>query len=112
MGDEGSAVMFGGAAPGARRVESEAHHAEGPARRIEASRTHSLSYAPGAAALTSRNLDSEGGFVAGAPESRQADGTNSGSVKVLLNTAGSSYSWSSWSTDIDEETEGDHRPTN
>jgi hypothetical protein len=66
----------------------------------------------GDAIATLRNLDSNGGFVAGAPTSREPDNTNSGSVKVILNSASSSYSWSTWSTDIDEETDGDHRPTN
>lgn len=66
----------------------------------------------GDAIATLRDLDANGGFVAGAPESREPDNTNSGSAKVILNTATSTFSWTTWSDDIDEETEGDHRPTN
>lgn len=66
----------------------------------------------GAAIATLRHLDGNGGFVAGAPTSRQPDNTNSGSAKVILNSASSSFSWTTSSDDLDEETEGDHRPTN
>lgn len=59
-----------------------------------------------------RNLDDQGGFVTGAPTSLQSDGKTAGSVKVLLNTAAATYDWQPWSVDLDQESEGDHRPSN
>ncbi len=78
----------------------------------------------GSALAPLRNLDTNGGFVAGAPLSAEPEVTvssngiptitwiNSGSIDVLLNDSTTVWDWSTDRRHVTQETEGDHRPTN
>lgn len=74
---------------------------------------------------TLRNLNGQGGFVAGAPNAMEADlvyvngmptisHVKAGSIDVLLNqsTVPGGYDWSTWRKHLSQESTGDKRPTN
>ena len=66
----------------------------------------------GASVAALRNLSPKGGFVGGAPGNLRPDGKTAGSARVILDSSAGSYAWTTWTTTIDQETEGDFRPTN
>ena len=61
---------------------------------------------------TLRPLKDQGGFVAGAPDAiTTADDVQAGQVSTLQNEAGP-YAWDGVRWNLNQETEGDKRPTN
>jgi hypothetical protein len=66
----------------------------------------------GESIATLRPLEDDGGVVAGAPEAvTTEDDIEAGQVSALQN-AGGSFAWSTVRRNLNQETEGDNRPTN